>query len=317
MKINLKTFIDIVSDCQRRDLTINSMAVRFEDWEQFKITKCPHLVIDPFQGMADIFCGVLVHTSDAFAEDPVRVLRIARFAARYNFTIQKVTIDLMKEIVHELNHVPTERIFAEFEKGLMEEHPHIMIDVLRLVGAFDVEVMKPFHRDRSSWKRPCRVESLRKAGHIKHLPSRFALISTGFTAEEFKSHRIPNDCAEMSAIINKFVEKLAWFHIFTKSDRLNVIMEMRAMQRSEEFIHQIFDIVDILFDRGCTIHREQFLKDLRCIKKVDAAAIASDVKATFNPDNIWDIGTTIKWAIFNARLDSMDIGEHPMFVPGQ
>lgn len=287
--------VTLIADLARRDCTINSLAVRIEDWDAFKITKCPSLVIDPFHGQADIRWGILIHTSDAFKEDPIRVLRTARFAARYNFQVAPSTLAMMATIVHELDHVPTERIWMEFEKGLMEDHSHRMIEILHEVGAFHVKVMQPFNRAPDMWERPSRVHVLKKAAHIRHLPSRFALIGTGFTADEFKSHRIPNDCSEMSAIINKFCEKLAFFHMFDATQRLNIIMEIRALQRPINFLCQLFDVADILFNIVDEQNRDQFFTDLKAVVQVDAAAIAATCIT----------GSVIKEKIFNARLKVM------------
>jgi tRNA nucleotidyltransferase (CCA-adding enzyme) len=311
------TDVTLIQDLSRRDLSCNSMAVRIEDWAEFKNTKSAHLVIDPFWGQADIHCGILIHTSEAFSEDPIRVLRVSRFAARYNFAVAPETMQLMSDIVHELDHVPTERIWMEFEKGLMEDHSHRMIEVLHEVGAFHVKVMQPFNRAPDMWQRPSRSDVLKKAVHIKHLPSRFALIGTGFTKDEFKTHRIPNDCADISLIINKHVERLAFFHVFNKAQRLNIIMELRAIQRPVAFLNQVFDVVDILFDVDCTIHRDKFFQDIKDISRVDAAVVAEKAKKAFNPNDIWSLGTTIQNAIFNARLDMMDVDKRNWVVSGQ
>ena len=79
--------ITLEEDLMRRDLTFNSMAVNKNDWEEFTRTRNPDLVIDPFNGILDLNNRLIRHTSKAFSEDPVRVLRVARFAARYNFKI--------------------------------------------------------------------------------------------------------------------------------------------------------------------------------------------------------------------------------------
>jgi hypothetical protein len=107
------------------------MAVPVDVWSKFLQSKDRMLVVDPFNGLADLDAGVLRHTSSAFAEDAVRVLRTARFAARYDtFTVDPSTIELMKAVVVEMNYVPQERIWVEFQKGLMENSPYNMIDTL-------------------------------------------------------------------------------------------------------------------------------------------------------------------------------------------
>lgn len=124
--------VTLEEDLLRRDLTINAIA---ED-EQGNL-------IDPYGGQRDIKAKVLRHVSEAFVEDPLRVLRTARFAARYaylGFTIAPETNALMSDIVarDELDHLPGERIWSEFERALGERDPSVFIEVLRECGALKV-----------------------------------------------------------------------------------------------------------------------------------------------------------------------------------
>jgi tRNA nucleotidyltransferase (CCA-adding enzyme) len=128
--------ITLEDDLIRRDLTINAMAMDLDTGE----------IIDPYGGVHDIAQGVLRHTSEAFAEDPVRVLRTARFAARYGFKVADDTIALMRKVVPEIDHVPAERVFAEFQKGLAEDHPHEMIKVLQQCDADRSARVHPYLR---------------------------------------------------------------------------------------------------------------------------------------------------------------------------
>ncbi len=118
--------ITLEEDLARRDLTINAMA----ETEEGKL-------IDPFNGQADLKLGVLRHVSDAFAEDPVRILRAARFAARFNFTIAPETLALMKKMVSngEVNALVPERVWAETHKALTTDCPHLFFKILRDCGA--------------------------------------------------------------------------------------------------------------------------------------------------------------------------------------
>lgn len=122
--------VTLEDDLARRDLTINSMAM--DDKGN---------VVDPYGGQADLTARVLRHTSDAFVEDPLRVLRIARFVARNSFRIHESTIALAQKIVAagELKHLPFERIWVELWKGFAEQHPQLMIFALDQMGALRVE----------------------------------------------------------------------------------------------------------------------------------------------------------------------------------
>ncbi len=119
--------VTLEQDLARRDLTINAMA-RAADGT----------LIDPFCGRRDLEAKILRHVGPAFAEDPVRILRIARFAARFaDFSLAPETLDLMRAMVAagEVDHLVAERVWQELAKGLMETSPSRMFAVLRECGA--------------------------------------------------------------------------------------------------------------------------------------------------------------------------------------
>jgi len=124
--------ISLEEDLIRRDLTINAMAQ--DDSGQ---------IIDPYGGQQDLQAKALRHVSDAFTEDPLRVLRVARFAARYHhlgFSIAPETLTLMTDIAAsgELAHLVAERVWKETERALCERSPDIYIQVLRDCGALQI-----------------------------------------------------------------------------------------------------------------------------------------------------------------------------------
>jgi tRNA nucleotidyltransferase (CCA-adding enzyme) len=118
--------VTLEQDLARRDLTINAIA-RDEHG---------HLV-DPFNGTEDLSAGILRHVSPAFAEDPVRILRVARFAARFGFDIAPETFELMRAMVEsgEADALVPERVWQEFARGLMEKRPSRMFEVLQEADA--------------------------------------------------------------------------------------------------------------------------------------------------------------------------------------
>ena len=121
--------VTLEQDLQRRDLTINAMAQDSDG-----------RLIDPYGGAEDLKNGILRHVSPAFAEDPVRILRTARFAARYGFAVAGETLALMRQMVDngEAEALVAERVWQELSRGLMEPHPRKMIDILRQSGALKV-----------------------------------------------------------------------------------------------------------------------------------------------------------------------------------
>ena len=123
--------VTLEQDLLRRDLTVNAMA-RSAEGE----------IIDPYGGQRDLAARVLRHVSEAFVEDPLRVLRTARFAARYahlGFSVAPETLALMAEIVGqgELAHLPAKRIWVELERALGERDPQVFVQVLRDCGALE------------------------------------------------------------------------------------------------------------------------------------------------------------------------------------
>ena len=121
--------VTLEQDLLRRDLTVNAMA-----------RDAQGNIIDPYGGQRDLAAGLLRHVSEAFIEDPLRVLRTARFAARYHhlgFTVAPETLALMSSIVaqDELSHLPAERVWMELDRALGERNPEVFIDVLRECGA--------------------------------------------------------------------------------------------------------------------------------------------------------------------------------------
>jgi len=128
-EFNASTDVTLEQDLARRDLTINAMA-KDSDGE----------LIDPYGGQRDLESGVLRHVSGAFSEDPVRILRVARFMARYgerDFRVAKATQELMQEMVAsgEINALVPERIWQELKRALDECRPSCFIQALRECGA--------------------------------------------------------------------------------------------------------------------------------------------------------------------------------------
>lgn len=121
--------VTLEEDLRRRDLTINAMA-EAEDGT----------LVDPYNGQADLMAGLLRHVSPAFVEDPLRVLRVARFAARFGFRVAGETMELMRAMSAggELADLTPERVWQELERALGESRPRRFLEVLRDCGALAV-----------------------------------------------------------------------------------------------------------------------------------------------------------------------------------
>lgn len=144
--------VTLEQDLSRRDLTVNAMAVlasyRLEgDRLHYEVPADPDrwikldLLVDPFGGQADLRKKVFRHVSPAFQEDPVRILRMARLAARFEgFSPAEETVALMRQMVAsgEVHHLVAERVWQELSRGLMQAHPEAMLDLLHDYGALAV-----------------------------------------------------------------------------------------------------------------------------------------------------------------------------------
>ena len=155
--------VTLEQDLERRDLTINAMAMD----DQGRL-------IDPFNGREDLDAGLLRHVSPAFVEDPVRILRVARFAARFakwGFRVAHGTNALMRRMVRdgEVAHLVAERVWAELEKALGTDSPEVFFKVLRGCGALAVlfpEIDREFGDDPQAHRGqalPEALEALRRA----------------------------------------------------------------------------------------------------------------------------------------------------------
>ena len=132
--------VTLEEDLARRDLTVNAMALP-EALAHQPPSAWAGQIVDPYGGQSDLHNKVLRHVTEAFAEDPVRILRLARFAARFaGFSVADETMALMRQMVEdgEANHLVPERVWQELAKGLMSEKPSRMFEVLRECGALKV-----------------------------------------------------------------------------------------------------------------------------------------------------------------------------------
>ncbi len=127
-KIETNPQITIEQDLARRDITINSIA------QEVLTGK----IIDPFNGINDIKNKIIRATTEAFKEDPLRVYRVARFAAQLNFKVEKATLEQMYELKNELNTLSKERVFEELKKALNTRTPSIFFNVLKEAKVLEI-----------------------------------------------------------------------------------------------------------------------------------------------------------------------------------
>ena len=261
--------VTLEADLARRDLTINAMAI--DQAGQ---------VIDPFGGRADLAAGILRHVSPAFAEDPVRLLRIARFAARFgDFSIAPETLALMRRMVAdgEVDHLVAERVWQELAKGLMEERPARLLEVLRECGAlarllpevealFDVPQRADYHPEIDTGIHTLMVIE-QAARHRCALPVRFAALTHDLGKAQTPADILPRHIGHEERSV-RLVEQL--------SARLRVPTDCRdlalLMARYHGNIHRAADLKPAtivgLLEKADALRRperfEQLLAACRC-----------------------------------------------------
>lgn len=128
--------ITIEDDLARRDITMNSIAIDVLTDE----------IIDPFNGKKDCENKIIRATSPAFSEDPLRVYRVARFAAQLNFNVEGNTLELMKSLKDELGTLCVERVFTEFRKALLSKTPSVFFEVLRAADCLNIHFTEIYNQ---------------------------------------------------------------------------------------------------------------------------------------------------------------------------
>ena len=258
--------VTLEDDLIRRDLTINSMAMDLETGE----------IIDPFNGQQDLRGEVLRATSDAFAEDPIRVLRTARFAARYDFRVSESTIKLMQRIASEIDHVPQERVWAEFEKGLMERHPSLMMEVLQRCDALLVPSLLPYRR----WS-----SALYDVTSQTDMEIRFALLARGFLDGDYDRCKIPNHLARVSKSVNRHVVQVVNYPQLPAQERLTLLTDLRAFNGVHHLNHVLGAVWYLVPGNDHEVIGVSIARDIEAVKSVNltrapqlAAAAGMSVK---------------------------------------
>ncbi|HEY6966816.1 MAG TPA: multifunctional CCA tRNA nucleotidyl transferase/2'3'-cyclic phosphodiesterase/2'nucleotidase/phosphatase [Burkholderiales bacterium] len=244
--------VTLEQDLARRDLTINAIA-----------RDADGTLIDPFGGAKDLREGVLRHVSDAFHEDPVRILRVARFAARFGFRIADETMALMKFMVDsgEADHLVPERVWQEFSRGLAEEHAERMFEAL----------------ERCDF-RPKLLAELRSvpAKFSGPLPVRFAHLCWPLAEAEIQGLcerlRVPNEERELALLACRCK---AMLQAEDAGDLLRLFKRADAFRRPERFgqFLQAAKLVEPALKTG------RFEKALAAAAEVDAGEIARKASA--------------------------------------
>ena len=287
--------VTLEQDLARRDLTINAMAQ-----EVLEDGQLVGPIIDPFNGQGDLATKVFRHVSDAFSEDPLRLLRIARFAARFpEFTVAPETLDALRVIAHsgELKALSPERVWQELARGFVADKPmrmfQVLLDAEAAATIFPSTLVAELLQEASR-------EMLKAHFHLAdtHLDERCAVVLMGLAPSEIRAWservRMPIDVRDFSEIFSALamlvraslnesflaVDVVAWFNradVWRKPERgqallllaqklgLQIDGIMMAMQQA-----QALNMAEIL----ATVPQEERANGERIRSAVEAARLA-------------------------------------------
>ncbi len=226
--------VTLEQDLARRDLTINAMAQ--DEHGQ---------VIDPYGGQADLRARVFRHVGPAFAEDPVRILRLARFAARFaDFQVAPETSALLREMVNsgEVDALVPERIWQELARGLGEAQPSRMLHILHACGAL-ARVVPLFELDWQSGRAEAVMRALDRAAQAGlSVAQRFAVLACAGGRRDVpalqaqaEALRVPGDCRELAVMLAR--EFAALSLVRDVNATLALFERCDALRRPDRFAH--------------------------------------------------------------------------------
>ncbi len=238
--------VSLEQDLARRDLTINAMAIQVNGL--FDNTIKTGELIDPFNGQKDLHQRQLRHVSYAFTEDPVRVLRLARFASRYaslGFFVCEETKQLVKHMITagELNNLVAERVWTETQKSYMQSQADIYFSTLHELGALSVIMPELAQQlNHSQWQ--ITAQALRQA-HDFSLDNlgRFAILATAFLT---KTHllqkfcqrlKVPNQHRQFAQFFIENFYQLSHFHHLNTDEMFDLLKRGKAFKPENLLSH--------------------------------------------------------------------------------
>ncbi len=295
--------VTLEEDLARRDLTINAMA-RDENG----------LLIDPYGGESDLRAGILRHVSPAFAEDPVRILRVARFAARFGFAIAAQTAELMRAMVAEgeADALVAERVWQELSRGLMEKDPWRMLAELAQCGllarawpmlGIEAANGRPGNATSNSLARALQFAAREQHG----LAPRFALLTRAARAAPeglialCEALRVPVECSDLALLAARQASTAARAELLSPGELLGLLEAGDAFRRPQR-LQQLMDVAEA--ETYATRHwadipylpRHAVRTALVAARRIDAAALASEGG---------DIGARIRAARYTNVLQAL------------
>ncbi|AHV93867.1 tRNA CCA-pyrophosphorylase [Bordetella holmesii] len=272
------TDVSLEQDLRRRDFTVNAMA-RTQQGE----------LVDPLNGQADLRARCFRHVGAAFAEDPVRILRLGRFAARFaDFSVAAETQALCRQMVDEgeVDALVPERVWKELSRGLMEAVPSRMLQIWDACGALSrvLPQLRQWHSVAGD------LDAAARRGLA--LPGRYALLARLSPERETLATRlrVPGDCADQARLLPLVLQALP---AASASERLDVIERCDGLRKPDRFL-ALVEAASVVSQ----VDIAPWSRALAAVRGIDAGAIARQCSGD---------AVRIKAALRHARLAALQV----------
>lgn len=283
--------VSLEEDLQRRDLTINAMAETSEG-----------TLIDPYHGKQDLEHQLLRHVSPAFIEDPVRILRVGRFLARYHylgFHVAEETLTLMRQMVDagEVDALVAERVWKELERALTEKNPEKFFDVLSACSALG----KLFPLlNQSGWG----MQALQIAASWSPSPVvRFAALLHDHSDEQksisalCQRYRVPNEYRELAVLTARHFRTALEIQGLSTEQVLKFLMALDIFRREDRFQHFLTVCQIIAKTHELPFNQDWLINCAQAAKSVDVQTLIAEGKT----------GNELAVAIQEKRCEHIEI----------
>ncbi len=259
--------VSLEEDLFRRDLTINSMAMNHK-----------MELIDPYKGKIDLENKTLKHVSKHFAEDPLRILRTARFSARYNYQIHNDTLKMMTTMIEngEFDHLTPERIWKEFDKVFNEKYLINFFEILESIGANK----KLFNINQFE-----NIDFLKYLEQSKenHYDLKVSFLFSQLNKDLLLELKVPNDVQQLIKNFHSVNQPNWLYSNLSPGNKINFIHLNRSLQNPKGTINTIKNIC--IFQSWKTnqfidenFETSEFTKDINLLKQINYASIVQEAK---------------------------------------
>ena len=319
--------VSLEDDLQRRDLTINAMAIEVKGL--FDDTPLSDEVIDPYGGLQDIAQKQLRHISSAFSEDPLRILRVARFYSRYfdeGFTICDETQQLMRQLVDsgELNHLSAERVWQESSRAMMQTSPHVYWQQLYNIGALASYFSALDDAWQDSYSREMVQSALYFAGQMQlNLSQRWALLMSSFDRTLLMSKPLTEPTTDSTANVKlAATQAIAQIGNSAKVPKAQTQFATLFMLQASHLnnIESLSAAQQIELIQACSAHKQpdklsQLLVTAQVLRLARQHVQMMQALSSYHAISMQDIDPTLKGAaigeaLTQARIDHLSKSNH-------